>query len=104
MLYYIYPSRVRACGAPSGVHPTGHVVDTRTAAAQVDQQQIAALCAQLRARRASMRVEQALLEQLITHTAPIRPFQARKYQRLLDELRVRSRTLDSLLARYCPQP
>ncbi len=69
-----------------------------------DPQQIASLCADLRARADAADAEQAELEKLASATADGRPGQRRQYGAALDQVRTRVRRMRLLICRYCGRP
>lgn len=69
-----------------------------------DVRQLEWLCDELGDRAAAAQEEQVLLEQLVRTTAPMRPFRARRYQMLLDEVRAKSRRFSDLIMRFCRHP
>lgn len=69
-----------------------------------DPQQIAALCADLRARAEAADAEQAELEMLAGSPADVRAGQCQQYRTALDQARTRGRRIHLLICRYCEHP
>ena len=66
-----------------------------------DQRQVETLCDDLSVRAETAREEQVLLGQLVDTTTQTRPYQARQYRAMLDQVGARYRRLRELIIRYC---
>ncbi len=66
-----------------------------------DQRQIETLCDDLNDRAETARNEQVLLGQLVEATAQTRPYRARQYREMLEQVRERYQRLRALIIRYC---
>lgn len=66
-----------------------------------DQRQVETLCDDLNDRAETARNEQVLLGQLVEATAPTRPYRARQYRAMLEQVRERYQRLRALIIRYC---
>ena len=75
--------------------------DTGFPSGDADLFQIDRLCDDLSSRVETAREEQVLLGQLVTTTTQTRPYRARQYRVLLNEVSARYHTLVDLLHRYC---
>lgn len=69
-----------------------------------DPQQIASLCADLRARADAADAEQAELEKLVSATADGRLGQRQQFGAALDQVRTRGRRMRLLICRHCGRP
>lgn len=75
--------------------------DSGFSSGDADLFQIDRLCDDLSTRVETAREEQVLLGQLVTTTANTRPYRARQYRLLLNEVSTRYRRLVDLMLRYC---
>lgn len=66
-----------------------------------DQQQVGSLCDDLARRMEIVQSEEVILTDLIGLTAPVRPYQASQYRRMLDDVRQRYQRLTELIRRFC---